>query len=106
MDFGCRIWDEDGNLILNTADYTARLVYWIVLDGYSSGSVYIPEADGKMPFVCVFPFWPTYYGICLSVGISPSGVLTWDQVLVPIAPQVFIGSEGTAIFVYVCDEKV
>lgn len=103
MDFGCRIWDEDGNLILNTTDYTARLVYSIILDGTESGSAYIPEANGNKPFVLAAPASSSISGHCLSVSISTSGTLTWECIT---DYNGNIVSDTTLILVYVCDEKV
>ena len=99
MEYGCRIWDEQGYIMLDTTDYTARLVYSTTKAGNSSGSDYIPEADGSMPIVLT----TAESGHPLVVGITTSGILTWE----PIIHWDGSYSSGTThIFVYVCNEKV
>jgi hypothetical protein len=99
MEYGCRIWDEQGYIMLDTTDHTARLIYSTTKSGSSSGSTYIPEADGNQSVV----FAASESGTSLSVSISPSGILTWapvrdwDQSII---------SGTTLILVYVCDERV
>jgi hypothetical protein len=83
-------------------------VYSDTKAGNSSGSVYIPEADGKTPFVFICPGPDYVYPsgsdpmYLLVVSITPSGTLSW----VPVE-NYFQGvlSGQTTIFVYVCDEK-
>jgi len=99
MDFGCKIWDEQGYIILDTTDYTARLVYSTTKAGNSSGSVYIPEANGTMPIVLTIP----ESGQPLVVGITTSGTLTWEPIIYWDGSYL---SGTTHIFVYVCNEKV
>ncbi len=99
MDFGCKIWDEQGYIILDTTDYTARLVYSTTKAGNSSGSDYIPEADGSMPLVLTTP----ESGSALVVSITPSGILTWDPIIRWDGTYL---TGTTHIFVYVCDERV
>jgi hypothetical protein len=111
MDFGCRIWDEDGNLILNTTDYTARLVYSTIKAGDSSGSEYVAEADGTKPFVMVAPARTGGSGNCLTVGVTEWGTLTWEPMIGTLYDPEHgyyeaIVSEETLILIYVCDEKI
>jgi len=106
--YGCKIWDEYGNTILDTTDYTARLVYSDVKSGNSEGSMYIPEADGTMPFVLTYP-GPNYPDptadiyMLLVVSIAPSGTLTWRPIRNSSGTSICY---ETGILVYVCDEKV
>jgi hypothetical protein len=93
--------------MLDTTSYTARLVYSDIKAGNSSGSAYIPEADGTMPFVLVAP-GPNHGGMdsaapdFLVVSITPTGTLSWD----PLSFYAGISSGETMILIYVCDEQV
>lgn len=95
MAYGCKIYDQYGNITLDTTDYTARLVYQTVKAGDSSGSVYIPEANGKIPYVLIYP--TTSNINMLVVSITPSGTLSWNATY---------NSAETGIMVYVCNERV
>ncbi len=98
MEYGCRIWDAQGEVMLDTTDHTARLIYSTTKAGDSSGSVYISEADGTMPFICT----SSENGRCMLVGISTSGTLNWA----PVRDwNGTVLSDTTLIFVYICDEK-
>ena len=114
MEYGCRIWDEQGNLILDTNDYTARLIYMDIKPGNAEGSTYLSAANGNRPLVLIAPTPESVNKICLKVNITPSGVLSWAPIWHGYYDWVNgkwswvprrIVSESTLITVYVCDEK-
>lgn len=114
MSYGCRIWDAQGNLILDTNDYTARLVYMDIKPGNAQGSTYIYAASGNRPLVLVAPTVNSVNKICLKVNITSWGSLSWEPIWDGYhdwvngqwvwVPDKII-SEETLITVYVCDEK-
>ena len=113
MSYGCRIWDEQGDLILDTNDYVARIIYIDTKPGNAQGSIYLPDADGTRPLVLVVPAETS--GTCLNVSITPGGILSWSPVwsgyydwvngnwsFVPTS----IESKPTTITVCVIDERI
>ncbi len=102
MSVGLKVWDERGNITLDTTDYTARLIYSGVKAGTTSGSETISEAVGKMPIVLTYPGPNNTGEWLLIVGISPDGVLTW-QTVENLGGSVVSGE--TSIAVYVCYEQ-
>ena len=114
MEYGCRIWDEQGNLILDTNDYTARLIYMDIKPGDAQGSMYLPDANGTRPLLLIAPASTSTNKICLTVNITSGGTLSWSPVWDGYHSWVNgrwtwvrnkIISEPTLITVYVCDEK-
>lgn len=115
MEYGCKIWNEQGDLILDTNDYVARIIYVDTKPGDAQGSIYLPDADGTRPLLLVVPASTSNSNICLNVSITSWGLLSWKPVwdgwyhwingqwaFDPIR----IISESTLITVCVCDEKV
>ncbi len=113
MEYGCRIWDEQGNLILDTNDYVARIIYIDTKPGNAQGSIYLPDAVGTKPLVLAVPAEPN--GKCLNVSITSWGLLSWkptwrgyydwvgnNYVFVPTE----ITSNSTIITVCVIDERI
>lgn len=94
--------------MLDTTDYTARLIYSDIKAGNSSGSVYLSAADGTTPVVLTAP-GPNHGGPesnfprLLVVSINASGTLSWGPVY---ALDSSISSGETIILVFVCDEQV
>lgn len=50
MSFGLEVYDENGNKTLSIDDTTIRILYCKYVTAYESGSVYLPEVDGKNVF--------------------------------------------------------
>lgn len=102
MAYGLKVFDADGNITINTTDHTARLVYANTFAGSASGSVYIPEADGTVPFVLPIPGPNATGNITLITTITSGGTLSWEP-----SKDYYnnIDSEETTILVYVCDER-
>jgi len=115
MEYGCRIWDEQGSLILDTNDYVARIIYIDTKPGDAQGSIYLPDANGTRPLLLVVPAEIHAQRTCLNVNITSNGWLSWEPVwsgyynwvnnrwsFVPVR----IRSKTTTIIVCICDEKV
>jgi hypothetical protein len=90
--------------MLDTTDYTARLIYFDTKAGNSSGSVYLSDADGNVPFVFVSPGPDNASDDLLVASITASGTLSWEPVYDQFGSTLLSGQ--TIIFVYVIDEKV
>lgn len=114
MEYGCRIWDEQGDLILDTNDYTARLIYMDIKPGDAQGSIYLPDANGTRPILLTAPAVTSVNKICLNTNITAGGMLSWSPIWHGYHDWVngqwvwvpgYIVSEPTLITVYVCDEK-
>lgn len=100
MAWGMRVWDENGQLICDYTDKLARLVYSVVKDGKTSGSEYIPEADGKMSMLLTFPTANNTSDIELICTLENDGTLSW----ITPDPSLVMGEPGeTQICVYVCE---
>lgn len=98
MAWGARVWDGNGELMLDTTDMIARLVRTTIKDGTTSGSEYVAEADGKIAFVVSFPSANNTTGSAMICQIDSSGILSW--VSQPAKPMIPATGE-TVINVYI-----
>jgi hypothetical protein len=103
MGYGCKIWDQYGSVMLDTTDYTARLIYSDIKSGSSSGSTYLSAADGTMPIVLTAPGPNNTGQNLLKTSITPTGTLSWSPVY---SWNGSVSSGETIILVFVCDERV
>jgi len=100
MAYGLRVWDENGNIILDSTESIARLVYTTVRSGTSSGSVTISAVYGKTGVVVFNTINPTGF-LSVPLNVSLSGTtLSWSPRQDSSGDTV---SFTTLIFVFVYD---
>lgn len=62
MSYGARVWDENGNLVMDTNTFTYQVLWQGVIDfsvNKSGGTVYTYNIPGFDPASCVFMIIPT-----------------------------------------------
>lgn len=59
MSYGARVWDENGNLTMDTTTFTYQVIWQGVIDFSGSTPIYTLNIPGFNPGNCVFMIIPT-----------------------------------------------
>jgi hypothetical protein len=74
MGYGLRVKDSDGNILLDSSDFTCRVRYYIVVSSGVNGSINLPDIYGKSIELLSIPLTPE----ALAHAVSLSGsTVSW-----------------------------
>ena len=101
MAFGLKVWDANGNIVIDTTNRLPRLVYTQYLVAGSSGSVDIPAVTDKSAFVVANCVNPSTNRANMPLGVKlVSTTLSWYPRQEGMTPEF---GEDTLVFVFVYD---
>ncbi len=101
MAFGLKVWDANGELILDTTHKIPRLVYTQYLTRGSSGSVEIPAVADKSTFFIANCVNPSIERANMPLGVKLiSTTLSWYPRQEGMTPEF---GEDTLVFVFIYD---